>query len=134
MATFALIVAFAASNVTTCKNECQLNGECIQGVCRCDKGWKGDECGLLDLKPTPTVAYGHGPLMPYTSSWGGGPPVFDSASGQYHLAVTCNLIKQSRALAFTRNSGVQRLSDPFFQFYNPLCLGESAPTQCRREL
>ena len=66
----------------------QLNGECVHGVCVCDKGWKGDNCGLLDLNPKPTVAYGFGGVEKDTSSWGGGPPAYDPKTKKYHLFVT----------------------------------------------
>ena len=66
---------------------CSLNGECTSdGLCKCDKGWKGESCGILDLSPQPTIAYGYGGSTPNTSSWGGGPPVFDGA--KWHLYVS----------------------------------------------
>ena len=39
--------------VTVCRTEydCELNGACESGVCRCDSGWTGDSCGQLDLLP-----------------------------------------------------------------------------------
>lgn len=53
----------------------------------CDKGWKGPDCGILNLVTTPTIAYGFG-TTPKTSSWGGGPPAYDNATGMYHLFVS----------------------------------------------
>ena len=82
----------------TTDNDCSLNGACVirssteqtevDGLCDCDKGWTGDCCGKLDVDPTPTVAYGYGgpTAPPGTSSWGGGPPVFDG--GKWHLFVS----------------------------------------------
>jgi hypothetical protein len=81
----------------TSDNDCSLNGACVQSsghrppfewLCDCDKGWTGDCCGKLDIDPTPTVAYGYGgpTAPPGTSSWGGGPPVFDG--GKWHLFVS----------------------------------------------
>ena len=75
-----------------CLNDCQLNGECVRSksntyACTCDVGWAGSDCGLLDLNPTPTIAYGYG-TTPNTSSWGGGPPAYDNVTGLYHLFVS----------------------------------------------
>ena len=67
--------------------DCQLNGECSNGVCICDAAWTGPQCGVLDVEQG-TVAYGNGAATsPLTSSWGGGPPVAD-ANGLYHLFVS----------------------------------------------
>lgn len=65
--------------------DCSLNGACNdQGACECDKGWTGDTCEILKLDTTPKVVYGHGASN--SSSWGGGPPVYDGT--KYHLYVT----------------------------------------------
>ena len=101
--------ATAATAATTrCESDldCQLNGACQvandaasfphddavhaagetprKKTCVCDKGWKGPDCGLLNIATTPTIAYGYG-TTPKTSSWGGGPPAYDNATGMYHL-------------------------------------------------
>ena len=70
--------------------DCQLNGACTSSnVCVCDKGWHGDDCGTLNLDPTPIVAYGYGAsTSPNMSCWGGGPPVYDPATQKYHLLVS----------------------------------------------
>ena len=65
--------------------DCQLNGACVAGACVCDRGWQGADCGNMSLA-APTVAFGYGTSN--SSSWGGGPPVWDAVSGQYHLYVT----------------------------------------------
>lgn len=73
-------------------SDCQLNGACDapSSTCKCDKGWMGDNCGTLHLDPEAHVAYGHGsgPGSLNHSSWGGGPPVYDRATGKYHLFVS----------------------------------------------
>ena len=75
---------------TTCADRgtyaCSLNGDCVNQACECDLGWKGDSCGELDLNPVPIVAYGYDGLTSNTSSWGGGPPVFDGT--KWHLFVS----------------------------------------------
>ena len=68
--------------------DCQLNGACLSGICKCDLGWQGSDCGTLFIGP-PMVAYGHGaPTSINTSSWGGGPPVWDPEINQYRLFVS----------------------------------------------
>jgi hypothetical protein len=68
-----VLVGFVVTATAKCSDggthACSLNGECVNSICNCDKGWKGDSCGLLDLNPQPTVAYGYGGLTPNTSSW-----------------------------------------------------------------
>ena len=57
------------------------------GHCVCDTGWRGDDCGQLDLDPTPHVAYGFTSTSA-VSSWGGGPPAWDPVTQKYHLFVS----------------------------------------------
>ncbi len=66
---------------------CSLNGECTNGVCTCDRPWSGKFCGTIDFEPEAIAAYGSGDTAS-TSSWGGGPPVWDAATKQWHLFVT----------------------------------------------
>ena len=40
----------------TSELDCQLNGACVQGACVCDKGWRGTDCGTLNLELAPIVA------------------------------------------------------------------------------
>jgi hypothetical protein len=82
MAGFAelVVVLFAYA---ACKSDldCSLNGKCGSEECSCRQGWKGNDCGILDLAPSSSVEAFHRPL---TASWGGG-VIF--AEGQYHLFV-----------------------------------------------
>lgn len=91
-------VAQRAAPAFSCKSDldCQLNGVCesSSGECACDPAWGGDDCGDLQLEPG-SVAYGCLPEE-YTgaaptcnvTSWGGGPPVRDPATGKWVLFVT----------------------------------------------
>ena len=72
---------------TSALDGCQLNGACTAGACVCDKGWRGADCGALNLDPTAHVAYGY-TNESKTSSWGGGPPMWDEATSKYQLLVT----------------------------------------------
>ena len=64
-----LVVMLVSSAATTsCPKLCQLNGVCRAGVCACDPGWKGSECGRLDLLPASLHA---GLQLEGMSSWGG---------------------------------------------------------------
>ena len=76
--------------LTVCRSEddCELNGRCEAGRCRCDSGWKGDSCGQLDLLPAkamPDNGYNrlHEKPAGY-SSWGGS-IIRDDESGLFHM-------------------------------------------------
>ena len=64
--------------------DCRLNGACDAGKCRCDRGWGGQYCQLLQLGPGST-AYG---TLGTTSAWGGGPPYWSAETASYHLFAT----------------------------------------------
>ena len=57
--------------------DCTLSGECVDGRCVCDKGWAGDRCSQLKLKPAKLAA----PFQPPRSvdkerqhfTWGAAP-------------------------------------------------------------
>lgn len=64
--------------------ECQLNGQLSGGgaaQCVCRPGWKGADCGQLDLLPAPTT---HAFYRNTTASWGGS-VVWDEAEGSYFM-------------------------------------------------
>ena len=67
-------------------HDCQLNGVCTEGRCDCDAAWQGERCQDLALSGDGALAYG-GPDSMITS-WGGGPPALDAASGRWTLFVT----------------------------------------------
>jgi hypothetical protein len=72
--------------------DCSLNGQCLgAGTCACHPGWKGVDCGVLNLGPTgdSPAPGGTGRIYPAagsnSSSWGGGVVFRD---GKYHLYVS----------------------------------------------
>lgn len=84
----------AAGTQATCTSddECNLNGLCRNGRCKCFAPWVGETCGVLDELPAPrAAAFGlncgmncSGP-SPHTASWGGN-VVF--TNGTYHMFVS----------------------------------------------
>eukprot|EP00041_Stephanoeca_diplocostata_P028645 m.825352 g.825352 ORF g.825352 m.825352 type:complete len:393 (-) comp23406_c0_seq47:2227-3405(-) len=90
IALFLVFFAVPESSAFSCtsSSDCQLNGACdtTTGACVCDRAWKGSTCGDLAIDSGST-AYGNG-VTPNTSCWGGGPPVYDAATQQYHLFAT----------------------------------------------
>eukprot|EP01047_Picozoa_sp_COSAG01_P028927 COSAG01_NODE_1964_length_8779_cov_447.550922_2_plen_306_part_00 len=84
----AAVLSFASAQATcTDDNSCQLNGKCVAGMCRCDQGWQGADCGVLHLRAKAHVAYGYSNASK-VSCWGGGPPVYDPATSRYQLLVS----------------------------------------------
>ena len=49
------------------KFACMGNGECMGGVCLCERGWKGPDCAALDLLPVPAAHPGWNEGRP---NWG----------------------------------------------------------------
>lgn len=52
-------------------SDCSLNGICnlSTGLCTCDPGWRGADCGVLDLAPAPKKGNGYNLTDQGTSSW-----------------------------------------------------------------
>ena len=89
-----LPAARAAASSCTDDAGCQLNGACKSGACTCHVGWRGQDCGLLDLLPSadsdfPGMAYGVPPSSSVGSgglaSWGGSIVVDPRNSSLFHL-------------------------------------------------
>jgi len=66
-----------------CSNDldCSLVGECQDGSCVCDPGWKGKSCDMLDVQKSPVDA---GYRNATGASWGGNVIYED---GKYHMFV-----------------------------------------------
>ena len=64
--------------------QCQLNGRCVDGRCKCDAGWRGASCGQLTLgSSSPAMRASKAPADGGGWSWGGSPIV--DGSGRWHL-------------------------------------------------
>ena len=48
--------------------DCELNGICANGHCKCDAAWSGRHCEVLNLLPAPKQ---NGYRQENISSWGG---------------------------------------------------------------
>ena len=44
--------------------DCELNGKCVNSVCQCNPGWKGESCSSLNLTTAPYPNQGIWPLPP----------------------------------------------------------------------
>ena len=64
-------LAAASCVARTCSSDadCNLNGVCSHHQCKCDAGWKGADCGALDLYPASRKA-GHNNTGSGESTWG----------------------------------------------------------------
>ena len=66
---FALFSGPVLAQGCTSDEACSLNGVCAENQCVCDPGWRGDECGQLDLQPAARVS-GYNITGEGTSTWG----------------------------------------------------------------
>eukprot|EP00937_MAST-01D_sp_MAST-1D-sp2_P003908 g3908.t1 len=75
-APWALCLLLAFKSVASCGSEedCTLSGECVGGVCVCDKPWTGEQCQTLKLKPA-ALARPFQPAKPTPDhfTWGAAP-------------------------------------------------------------
>eukprot|EP01059_Diplonema_ambulator_P032387 TRINITY_DN6327_c0_g1_i4.p1 TRINITY_DN6327_c0_g1~~TRINITY_DN6327_c0_g1_i4.p1 ORF type:complete len:380 (+),score=125.87 TRINITY_DN6327_c0_g1_i4:41-1141(+) len=121
-----LSLASAALSCTT-DTDCWMNGVCANGACRCDMGWKGTNCSLLDLLPAPAIgAYGYSPNV---SSWGGLPLQVD---GKWHMHVA-EMINGCGLASWKTNSRVvhvvaDNMTGPYT--YNDVALRDWSTNPC----
>ena len=62
--------------------DCELNGVCTAGQCKCDSAWSGKNCEILSLKAAPKA---NGYMEDGVSSWGGTTLLGDD--NKYHMFV-----------------------------------------------
>jgi hypothetical protein len=93
-----------AGNCTT-MSDCSLNGDCLQGKCRCDPAWRGGpNCDVLDVLPVDETRAG-GYHNHTEASWGGN-VVF--ANGKYHLIVA-QIVGHCGLESYGSNSAIVRV-------------------------
>ena len=64
---------------------CSLNGELVNGACKCDKPWSGPACETMNFKPV-SFPQGYG-MAPKLTSWGGN-AIRDPSTDKYHIFVS----------------------------------------------
>ena len=70
-----------SSHTEGCVQQCNGNGVCADGVCKCDVPWFGPSCGVLQTRSATTKAvFG---MDPNVSSWGGS--ILSDEQGEFHL-------------------------------------------------
>ena len=62
--------------------DCALSGDCTNGECICDPGWKGPHCTTFDLLPTPSNSGFHN----INATWGGSP--IETSNGNIYMLAT----------------------------------------------
>ncbi|KID70281.1 uncharacterized protein G6M90_00g085080 [Metarhizium brunneum] len=66
---FAIVLPRLSHQKCTDDEDCSLNGVCGRDTaCRCDDGWIGDDCGILDVRPA-KLDNGYNQTAKGTSSW-----------------------------------------------------------------
>ena len=79
---FTVATFFAAA---TAPPPCSLNGELVNGACKCDAPWSGPECATMNFKPV-TFPQGYG-MAPNLTTWGGN-VLSDATTGRFHMYVS----------------------------------------------
>ena len=74
-----LLTTGVVASPPTCQH---LGTKSASGKCECYPGWRGDDCGTLDVVPGPVLAYAHSNL----SSWGASVG-FEPKDKLYHMFV-----------------------------------------------
>ncbi len=84
LACVTVLVCLVSAVTATCSSEtdCSLLGDCVNGACVCDQGWRGEFCEQLDIIPG-KVGYGYH-NQSAGASWGTG---VIYADGQWHAFI-----------------------------------------------
>ena len=90
--------------------DCSLNGECIEGKCRCRAAWSGSRCHkLVTLPTTRDAGYRRVDYGKNTSSWGGA--VLRGPDGLYHMWVS-EITNHCGIGAWKENSRIVHATSP----------------------
>lgn len=102
----------ALRTIEGASDECSLNGQHIDGVgCMCTPAWKGQNCTLLNFRPSnPDSGYRQIGSQVNRSSWGGG-GWYDDAAGVWFMWVS-ELAGSCGMATWTSNSQTVRASAP----------------------
>ena len=79
------LMFITACNACSSDLDCELNGQCVDNKCECNKPWTGEYCQFLDRLPVnPSTQFYR--LQPNStiSSWGGN-ILYDESTQLYHL-------------------------------------------------
>ena len=122
---FCLVLIYRTKSSWSCEteNDCSLLGECNNGKCICDPGWKGEKCGQVDLLPASRQAGYRNESM---SSWGGysikiGEKWHMFASGMSHKCPLANFATNSMTIHAISDTpeGPYKLEDiPLKEFHH----------------
>ena len=93
-------VALCAAWECTSSLGCQLNGDCVNGMCVCKPAWRGTNCSELALLPTPSDS---GIKLESTSTWGGS--VIKGTDEKYHM-FAAYMEKGCGLTSWTKNSKI----------------------------
>mmetsp|Transcript_2325 Transcript_2325/g.5375 ORF Transcript_2325/g.5375 Transcript_2325/m.5375 type:complete len:580 (+) Transcript_2325:2510-4249(+) len=91
-----------------CKDalDCELNGECVEGYCKCDAAWTGPRCSRLRVIPAKVEA---GLRKQSTTTWGGNVLRDVKADGQeeFHMFVS-EIVNRCGLKTWRHNSRIVR--------------------------
>lgn len=124
LASAALLLASLVSGSSpkcSTDDDCNLNGICFHGKCKCDVGWTSSDCGALDLYPASRQA-GYNHTAEGESTWGSHIVQDPHDKKLYHLFYTsmehhCGLLKW---IPYSRIMRAESRTGPEGPYTNPV--------------
>ena len=109
------LLASVAADWAAADELCALNGISSNGTCKCYPGWRGDDCGVLDLLPVEkplSPAYGKMPTVDQQglASWGAS-VIQDPDGKTWHMYVA-EMALQCGLTGWYRNSIIVHATAP----------------------
>ncbi len=112
---------------------CMGNGQCYDGACVCDSGWKGSSCSVLDLAPVRDASPGwRSDQVGWRPSWGGG-AIFENDKWHLIAGVKDDLTDEAPD-SFGDNCGVYRLESTGSDVGGPYEMREKITNGFRADL